>query len=130
MPKVIYLLINMKKIIRIIIIFLLCIFIAGIIYLKKVPCIFHKLTNLYCPGCGITRMIEALINLNVYQAIRYNPLVFILLILGVIYIIVCIFKKSFIKISANKLVMLVGVIFLFWILRNIPLFSFLAPTDI
>lgn len=130
MPKVIYLLINMKKIIRIIIIFLLCIFIAGIIYLKKVPCIFHKLTNLYCPGCGITRMIEALINLNVYQAIRYNPLVFILLILGVIYIIVCIFKKSFIKISANKLIMLVGVIFLFWILRNIPLFSFLAPTDI
>lgn len=120
----------MKKIIRIIIIFLLCIFIAGIIYLKKVPCIFHKLTNLYCPGCGITRMIEALINLNVYQAIRYNPLVFIFLILGVIYIIVCIFKKSFIKISTNKLVMLVGVIFLFWILRNIPLFSFLAPTDI
>lgn len=121
---------NMKKIIKIIIIFLLCVSVAGIIYLEKVPCIFLKLTNLYCPGCGITRMIEALINLNIYQAFRYNPLVFIFLILGIIYITICFFKKSIIKISANKLIMLVGFVLLFWILRNISLFNFLAPTDI
>ena len=46
-----------------------------------IPCIFHELTGLYCPGCGITRMFFAIIELKFYDAFRYNPLVFILLII-------------------------------------------------
>ena len=26
----------------------------------SIPCIFHKITNLYCPGCGFTRAIFSL----------------------------------------------------------------------
>ena len=89
MPRVIYLLTNMKKIIKIIIIFLLCVSVAGIIYLEKVPCIFLKLTNLYCPGCGATRCILSLLKGNIKEAFQYNPIFFIMipfLILGIILI--------------------------------------------
>ena len=89
----------MKKIIIILIIFLLC---GSIYYIGTnfyIPCIFKKITGFYCPGCGITRMFRSLLELNIYQAFRYNPLVFILLILGLIYLI----YYLYIKISKKEL---------------------------
>ena len=44
-----------------------------------VPCIFHLLTDLYCPGCGITRMFLELFRLDFVAAARYNLLVLCLL---------------------------------------------------
>lgn len=120
----------MKKIIELIIIFLLCLTITCIAYFTKTSCIFYELTNLYCPGCGITRMFLAIFNLEFYQAFRYNPLVFCYLILGIIYLIICIIKKKIIKIPRNILILLVVITLLFWLLRNISYFSWLAPTNI
>ena len=40
-------------------------------------CPIKALTGLNCPGCGITRMFVALFHGDIYQAFRYNPLVFI-----------------------------------------------------
>lgn len=39
------------------------------------PCLFHKLTTLYCPGCGGTRAVMSLLNGNVITSIKYNPVV-------------------------------------------------------
>lgn len=44
-----------------------------------IPCIFHLLTGLQCPGCGVTRMCLALLRLDFYAAARYNSLVLALL---------------------------------------------------
>ena len=44
-----------------------------------IPCIFHLLTGLQCPGCGVTRMCLALLRLDFYAAARYNLLVLVLL---------------------------------------------------
>ncbi len=38
------------------------------------PCIFHKVTDLYCPGCGATRACDALVEGKINQAFGYNPL--------------------------------------------------------
>ena len=120
----------MKKIIIGIIIFLLISTSLYIVFFTKIPCLFYKLTGLYCPSCGVARMLRSLVDFEVYQAFRYNPLVFILLIVFFLYTLKCIINKKIIKIDNKYLIMLVIIILLFWILRNIPLFDFLAPTKI
>lgn len=93
----------------------------------SIPCLFHKITKLYCPGCGVTRMIDALFHFNIYKAISYNAYVFSLLILFVIYLIICLIKRSFITINNKIIYVLIIIGIVFSILRNIPKFSFLAP---
>lgn len=96
-------------------------------------CIFHELTNLYCPGCGVQRSFHALLNAQVLSAIDYN-LMFILFLPMIIYFIVAfmldkkypassfIYKKKF---SMSILVFVIS----FWVLRNLPFapFNWLAP---
>lgn len=93
-----------------------------------IPCVFYKVTNLYCSGCGITRAIISLLKLDFYQAFRYNPLVIILLPLLLIYnIYIWIFNGKK-KLPQCVWVVLLIIVILYGILRNIPLFKFLAPT--
>lgn len=49
-------------------------------WLKKVfsfdiPCMFHTLTGLYCPGCGGTRAVRALLKGDLRMSFQYHPLV-------------------------------------------------------
>lgn len=39
------------------------------------PCLFHTLTGAYCPGCGGTRAMTALLEGNVFLSFCYHPLV-------------------------------------------------------
>ena len=43
------------------------------------PCIFHAITGLQCPGCGITHMCVALLHLDFHQAFLAHPVIFSLL---------------------------------------------------
>lgn len=99
-----------------------------------IACPFYKITHLYCPGCGITRMFFSLFHLDFKAAFWYNPLVFILLPFFFFYYIytnvIFIFdKENTLKNYMTKpvKVMLLVVVVLFGILRNIPALSFLAP---
>ena len=47
------------------------------------PCPFHRLTGLNCPGCGTTRMLEALLSGDVAEAFSLNPFFFLLTVLAV-----------------------------------------------
>lgn len=42
-------------------------------------CIFLALTGLYCPGCGLTRMLHALVHGDPAQAIRMNAMLMAML---------------------------------------------------
>ncbi len=42
----------------------------------SIPCIFRMLTGLLCPGCGITRCLTALADLNLKRAFSYNQYLF------------------------------------------------------
>ncbi len=96
-------------------------------------CPFHKFTGFYCPGCGVTRLLFSLIKLDFYQAFRYNPLVFILLIIGIIYLLIKFILKKFniiIKVPNYVWYILIIIVIIYGILRNIPEFDWLAPTNV
>lgn len=86
------------------------------------PCLFHKFTSLLCPGCGSTRSLHALLNLDLFKAISMNPL-----LIGAIPVLIlfCICPRA----TRWKPVPILaaGVILGFWVLRNMPGFEFLAP---
>lgn len=37
------------------------------------PCVFRLITGFYCPGCGLTRAMHALVHLDLLRAWRMNP---------------------------------------------------------
>lgn len=45
---------------------------AGMVF---APCIFHSLTGLYCPGCGGSRALTALVHMDVLKSVIYHPFV-------------------------------------------------------
>lgn len=45
------------------------------------PCFFHALTDFYCPGCGTTRALHALLHGNLTLAMQMNPMAVIALAL-------------------------------------------------
>lgn len=112
----------------IILIYIVCLIATG----AGIPCLIRKFTNLYCPGCGITRMFISLFSLNFYQAFRFNSLVFIYLIFYIIYMFINIIraylKKPKLLLNNCVYITLIIIAIAFGVLRNIPYFSYLAPT--
>ena len=110
-----------------------------IIYTKfgiGVPCLFHETTGFFCAGCGMTRAIVSLSNLEFYQAFRYNCFSLIVIPFLITYCLVESYywvlnrKNHFEKIFQVVAVVIVVGLLTYSILRNIPAFSWLAPTDI
>ena len=95
-----------------------------------IPCPIYTIFHVYCPGCGVTRMLGALFKGNFYQAFRYNPLVFILLVIYIIYFILKYIFKVNIKIPNKVYYGLIVVLIVYGIIRNLPMFSYLQPTII
>ena len=101
-----------------------------------IPCPIHYFTSLYCPGCGVTRMIFYLLKLDIYNSFRSNILLFILLPVFTFYTVQGII--SYIKgntplvdkISNKVWIPLIIITILFGILRNIEAFNFLAPINV
>ncbi len=98
-----------------------------------IPCVFNLVTELHCPGCGISRMFISLASLDFKAAFGYNALIFLigpfaaLLILRhyIIYILKGYQKSD--KLETVTIIIALVLTIAFGILRNIPAFSFLAP---
>lgn len=88
-----------------------------------VPCLFHKITGLWCTGCGVTRMLIRLSKLDFVGAFRNNEFVFLTLpaILWVWLYEGSRFKKAK---EVGTWVLLIAAL-VFGVLRNI--FPILAP---
>jgi hypothetical protein len=99
------------------------------------PCPFFYITGLYCPGCGSTRCLHALVHGNLYQAAAYNILLLtaipFLLYRGAIFLWYVGREKppAGRRLPAWAIYVLFGVLVVFWIARNIPYppFNWLAP---
>jgi hypothetical protein len=54
----------------------------GILARYAMPCMFHTVTGFYCPGCGGTRAVFALLRGKLLQSFLYHPIVLYTVILG------------------------------------------------
>lgn len=112
---------------------------CGIIYYLltlngiSIPCYSYQLFGIYCPGCGITRMFQALINLDFMRAFQCNAAFLITLPLWILLAVSSCIKyinKGSFKFSKWQTVILVCcaiVILVFGVLRNFEPFYFLRP---
>jgi len=101
------------------------------------PCGFRWLTGLYCPGCGNTRALHALVHLDFVGMLNHNllffPLFFLLMWLLTGEYLKLLFGKRILwiprRVPMAVIILLVALIILFTVLRNIPVypFSILAP---
>ena len=97
-------------------------------YAKWLPkCMFHQLTGLYCPGCGATRALSAMLHGDVKASLHNNALLFPLLALIAILLI-----KPGISLKRRVMATVLAVILAFTVLRNIPAapFTYLAPIPV
>ena len=60
-----------------------------------IPCVFHAITKLECPGCGVTRMLISIVKLDFISAFWYNPFLFVTGPFLIAYLIAC--EVKFIK---------------------------------
>ena len=94
-------------------------------YADRLPkCMFHKLTGLYCPGCGGTRALSSLLHGDLKTSLHNN----LLLIPGGLTLVLLTVKKNFIP-NRHAIIAIIAVIVVFTVLRNIPCepFTLLAP---
>ena len=98
------------------------------------PCLFYRLTGLYCPGCGSGRAVSAVLHGQFLKALACNPLLFLLGIPALVVffheylrLIVPGWGLKPVAVSQRVATGCVVLVLLFWIVRNIPAFGFLAP---
>lgn len=92
-----------------------------------IPCVFRLITGFKCPGCGVSRMLMALLKLDFQEAFLSNRLVFILLplilfiIVRAAYFYVTQKKPGKTASSIEKIVYpsLIAVLLIWGVLRNI-----------
>ena len=134
---------NKKRLIIVIISILLVILISIGYYLFfhkyhiGLVCPIHEMFHVDCPGCGLSRMIFSMMELDFYQAFRYNPLMFILspfiLIIAIDLIISFLYErktKIVSKISKPLWITLYVIVLLFGVIRNIEPFTYLKVTEV
>lgn len=87
-------------------------------------CIFHQVTGLNCPGCGLQRAIHALLHGHVAEAVRHNAILPVLAVIAAAYGAAYATRNMFPRIhrafTSTRAAMLVLVLIVgWWVLRNI-----------
>lgn len=96
-------------------------------------CLFYEFTGLYCPGCGMTRALHALVHGDLAQMMAMNPLLPLLMIAVPLLALqgfgyrLPLPKAAVAALTSAKV--WIGLLLGFWLLRNLPWwpFAWLAP---
>lgn len=107
-------------------------FLAGLVYGAvvratgvAVPCMFYLITGLKCPGCGVTRMCVALLQLDFWTAFLSHPM----LLLQLPFLLIILVRNTLtyirkgvwcLKPAENLTIYLcIGLLVIFTVLRNV-----------
>lgn len=116
---------------------------AGAVYLYyhnpysyPLPCMIYAFTGFYCPGCGAGRACYSILHGRIFDAFSYNPVMTVMLPLIGLYIAARLIDWAVTggnhidrKISIRMLTWILGIVLVYGVVRNIPVFPFtlLAP---
>lgn len=102
-----------------------------IAYQLPTDCMFHELFHLYCPGCGGTRAIDALLRGDFLHSFLYHPMVIYIVLTFVYYYIAAGYTflikrngKIYYKIPIWVLMVAAILLIGYFVLRNILLVYF------
>ena len=100
----------------------------------RIPCLFYEITGYYCPGCGMSRAIYALMHFHWQQAFFLNPLGLILfpfLLCYIQYQLICwgFDKQDQItkRIPKGLLYGIIIIAIVYGVMRNMSDFAWMAP---
>jgi hypothetical protein len=94
-------------------------------------CLFHDLTGWYCPGCGITRALHALVHFDLMRAFAMNALLVVCLPLLAVMALQGFTHRALLPAAVSRVAfngrVWIGMLLIFGIARNLPGLEFLAP---
>ncbi len=88
-----------------------------------IPCLYHKILGVECPGCGLSAMLISLMKFDIKMAFLSNPVMFILINIWNLIAILSFWGK--LKIFRNEkfllslLIISVIILIIFTVVRNI-----------
>ncbi len=77
-------------------------------------CPLFVLTGFKCPGCGVSRAFYQILHGNIWEALRYNPILAVIIPIGIFYTLSSSHSK---KIALSAVFLIVTAIW--WVLRNL-----------
>lgn len=119
----------MKRVINLLILTIIIIFVllmvSGTIHYS---CIFKRIFNICCPGCGLTRSFRCILNFDFIEAIKYNILGIPLFVSFIVFSIMLIFDiiknsntsiKVIMNIFKNYYLIIIFILIITMIINNI-----------
>lgn len=93
------------------------------------PCIFYTVTHLPCPGCGMTRAVNAFFSMDFFSSLFFNPVALYLVLFFAVYMISHTLELLFPRIRGLKLrigYVYFGIILLLgqWVIKILIIFLF------
>ena len=90
------------------------------------PCVFHEITGLDCPGCGVSRMLVSLARLDFRAAFEYNAV--LLCLTPALLALLAVSLVRYVRTGSRKMsrpetaaMWVITVILLAWgVIRNLP----------
>ncbi|WP_460711274.1 DUF2752 domain-containing protein [Lysobacter terrae] len=94
-------------------------------------CLFHDLTGWYCPGCGLTRALHALVHFDLQRALAMNAFFVLSLPLLAAMTLQGITRRALLPALLQRVAfdgrMWIGALLIFGLARNLPAFAWLVP---
>ena len=92
-----------------------------LLMLGKLPCAFNALTGYYCPGCGGTRSVRALLSGHLLQSFFLHPIPVYVIIAVTFNLLLKIIKKDNYRFSPIWLWTALAVVIINVVIKNIML---------